>query len=52
MEISPLPHKAPFVVESQVEPTSEETIIEDASPDMDTTQDTPSGPMQQSGIQE
>lgn len=52
MEVSPLPHKAPFVVETQIEPTPLETIIADASPAMDTTQDLVSDLMKQSGIQE
>lgn len=42
MEISPLPHKAPFVVESQIEPTPEEVIIEDDLADVDAMQDTDS----------
>lgn len=52
MDISPLPHKAPFVVESQVEFTPVETIAVDACLDMDMTQDTPSELMNQAGIQE
>ena len=44
MEISPLPHKAPFVVETQIEPTPDETIEEDVTPGPDTMQDTPMEP--------
>ena len=42
MEISPLPHKAPFVVTTQVEPTPQLTPMEEDLPaSMDMMQDSP-----------
>lgn len=52
MDVSPLPHKAAFVVESQIKPTPTETIIEDASLDMDMSQDTSVEPGQKSSVHE
>ena len=52
MEISPLPHKAPFVVESQVEPTPEETVMKNDFRNVDTMQDPPAETVPQPALQE
>jgi len=42
MEISPLPHKAPFVVTTHIEPTPQTTPMEEDTPvSMDTMQYSP-----------
>ncbi|KAL9124858.1 MAG: hypothetical protein Q9217_005863 [Psora testacea] len=47
MEISPLPHKPPFVVEKQIEPTPMETPTEDVTIGPDVMQDSPCEPPRQ-----
>ena len=52
MEISPLPHKAPFVVEPQIEPSPEEAVIDEGPTDVDIMQDSPSEPIPQPVLHE
>ena len=54
MDISPLPHKTPFVVETQVEPTPMETFTEEfsSSVDFDNMEDYPMEPSRPIGLTE
>lgn len=54
MDISPLPHKTPFVVETQIEPTPIELDADEASSsaDIDIIEDSPIEPPRPIGLQE
>lgn len=53
MEISPLPHKIPFTVTTEVEPTPLVTPMEEDTPVMmDVIQDSPADVIKQPALQE
>ena len=51
MEISPLPHKVPFVAEPQLDSTPMDGIEDDSAYEPDPMQDSPSEPARQCGGQ-
>lgn len=53
MEISPLPHKIPFLITAQVDLTPQVTPMEEDAPaPMDATQDSPLDTMKQPALHE